>query len=125
METIQKENRLCMECGEELRGRVDQKFCGDFCRNGYHNKENNSYNSNIRRVNNILRKNRKILASCNPSGKRTIDAMLLAEEGFNFHYYTNVYETKKGTHYFFCYDQGYLKLENQQYMLVERQDYVR
>ncbi|MGB1517902.1 MAG: hypothetical protein ACPG8K_02250 [Crocinitomicaceae bacterium] len=51
--------------------------------------------------------------------------MRLAEEGFNFHYFTNTYITKNGASYYFCYDQGYLKLENNQYMLVHKQDYVR
>ena len=39
--------------------------------------------------------------------------------------YTNVYETKKGMRYHFCYDQGYLKLEEGWYALVERQEYVK
>jgi len=72
-----------------------------------------------------LRKNRRILAGLNPSGKRTVDGISLAEEGFNFHYFTNIYRTQKGSEYYFCYDQGYLKLDNDQYMLVQKQDYVK
>ena len=51
--------------------------------------------------------------------------MRLAEDGFNFHYFTNIYTTQKGATYFFCYDQGYVKLEGDQFMLVHKQDYVR
>jgi hypothetical protein len=61
----------------------------------------------------------------NPTGKRTIDGLVLAEEGFNFHYFTNVYSTQKGSNYWFCYDQGYLKLEGDKYMLVQKQDYIK
>ena len=61
----------------------------------------------------------------NPDGKKTVDGISLAEEGFNFHYYTNMYETKKGTTYFFCYEQGYMKMDNDTYMLVHKQDYVK
>lgn len=119
------EDRVCLECGDPLVGRRDKKFCGDYCRNTYNNRQNEDANQYVRRVNNILRKNRRILAKHNPNGKKTVDGMVLAEEGFNFHYYTNVYTTKKGGQYFFCYDQGYIKVDDDKYMLVVKQDYVK
>lgn len=119
------EERLCKECEQKLTGRRDQKFCSDYCRNTYNNRLNEDSNKYIRRINNILRKNRRILATLNPKGKVTVDGITLAEEGFNFHYYTNVYETKTGSKYYFCYEQGYLKLDNDKYMLVLKQDYVK
>jgi len=119
------EKRVCLECGDELRGRKDQKFCSDQCRNTYNNRLHEDANNYVRRVNNILRKNRRILAQLNPKGKIIVDGIRLAEEGFNFHYYTNVYETKQGESYFFCYDQGYKRVERDQYMLVVKQDYVK
>jgi hypothetical protein len=79
----------------------------------------------VRRINNILRKNRRILTKLNPGGKCTVDGITLAEEGFNFHYYTNIYVTRNGAEYYFCYEQGYLRLENDRYMLVHKQDYVK
>lgn len=124
MENAQ-ENRKCRECGAKLMGRKDQKFCSDYCRNSYNNRLNEDANNYMRRVNNILRKNRRILDRLNPKGKVTVDAITLAEEGFNFHYFTNVYTTKKGGEYVFCYDRGYLKLDNNQYVLVHKQDYVK
>ncbi|MBW7868025.1 MAG: hypothetical protein H3C31_06850 [Brumimicrobium sp.] len=119
------EARLCLECKTELHGRKDQKFCGDYCRNTFNNRLNEDANKYVRRINNILRKNRRILSELNPDGKRTVDGIILAEEGFNFHYYTNIYTTKKGSQYFFCYDHGYLKMDDNQYMLVQKQDYVK
>lgn len=119
------ETRQCLECGQKLSGRKDQKFCSDYCRNTYNNRLNEDVTNSMRRINNILRKNRRILAALNPAGKRTVDAITLAEEGFNFHYFTNIYTTQKGTHYHFCYDQGYAKVENDQYVLVWKQDYVK
>ena len=115
----------CLECKIEIEGRIDKKFCSDYCRNTYNNRLNSDSTKYIRRVNNILRKNRRILSELNPTGKLKVDEMRLAEEGFNFHYFTNTYITKNGASYYFCYDQGYLKLENNQYMLVHKQDYVR
>lgn len=119
------ESRKCIECNELLRGRKDQKFCSDYCRNTFNNRLNEDANKYIRRINGILRKNRRILEQLNPNGKNTVDGITLAEEGFNFHYYTNIYKTQKGAMYHFCYDQGYLKLDNDQYMLVQKQDYVK
>ena len=120
-----KEERQCKECGNKLLGRKDQKFCSDYCRNIFNNKLNEDANSTVRRINGILRQNRRILAKLNPEGKKTVDGITLAEEGFNFHYFTNIYKTQKGALYFFCYEYGYIKLDNDQYMLVIKQDYVK
>ena len=119
------EKRACKECGQTLSGRKDQKFCSDYCRNTFNNRLNEDSTKYIRRINNILRKNRRILAQLNPKGKITVDGITLAEEGFNFHYYTNIYTTKTGSVYYFCYEQGYLKLDSDRYMLVHKQDYVK
>ncbi len=119
------ESRECLECKTKLAGRKDQKFCCDYCRNTYNNRLNEDANKYVRRINNILRKNRRILAKLNPDGKKTVDGIRLAEEGFNFHYFTNTYTTKTGSTYFFCYEQGYLKLDSDRYMLVLKQDYVQ
>ncbi len=116
--------RLCLECKDVLRGRRDQKFCSDHCRNTFNNKLNEDANKYMRRINHILRKNRRILSEMNPKGTRTVDAILLAEEGFNFHYFTNIFKTSKGT-YHFCYDQGYKRMDDDRYMLVHKQDYVK
>ncbi|MES2800834.1 MAG: hypothetical protein V4638_12510 [Bacteroidota bacterium] len=120
-----EKERKCLECGHKLQGRKDQKFCSDYCRNTFNNRLHEDANNYVRRINNILRKNRRILETLNPDGKITVDAIRLAEEGFNFHYFTNTYRTQKGAKYIFCYEQGYLKLENNQYMLVKKQDYVK
>lgn len=117
--------RECQECGQKLSGRKDQKYCSDYCRNSYNNRLNENTTNYVRRINNILRKNRRILLAMNPTGKRTVDAITLAEEGFNFHYFTNTYTTQKGNTYFFCYEQGYMRTEADQYMLVLKQDYVK
>lgn len=124
MNSTTKEKK-CLECGATIHGRKDKKFCGDYCRNSYNNKLNEDSNKYVRRVNNILRKNRRILAKLNPKGKKTVDGIILAEEGFNFHYFTNDYTTQKGRRYIFCYEQGYIKIDDNKYMLVHKQDYVK
>ena len=121
----EKEKRECLECGTEIYGRSDKKFCSDYCRNEQHNKVNRDATNYMRKVNNVLRKNRRILAKFNPKGKSKVKESTLMEEGFNFAYHTNVYSTKKGGKYYFCYDQGYIKLEEGWLALVIRQEYVK
>ena len=72
------EVRPCKECGQKLSGRRDQKFCSDYCRNTFNNRLNEDSTNYMRRINNILRRNRRILLAMNPSGKRTVDAITLA-----------------------------------------------
>lgn len=117
--------RKCEHCEEVIFGRSDKRFCSDYCRNSQHNLENRDVTNYMRKVNNVLRKNRRILSKLNPNGKAKINGTLLMEEGFNFAYFTNVYETKKGGKYYFCYDQGYIKLEDNMYALVIRESYVK
>ena len=81
-----QKNRKCLECETLLLGRKDQKFCADYCRNTYNNRLNEDVNSTVRKINSILRKNRRILAQLNPKGKKTVHLIELAELGFNFHY---------------------------------------
>ncbi len=114
----------CLECGQPFEGRSDKKFCSDQCRTTFYNRENSDSTNYIRNVNRILRKNRKILSELNPNGKNTISKTKLQEQGFNFNFFTNVYRTKAGKVYYFCYEQGYLLHEDNLVTLVVREDYV-
>lgn len=110
----------CLECGEKLIGREDKKFCNDGCRNAYNNRMNKDNTKLMRNVNNKLRKNYRILCELNPGGKSKASRSKMLSLGFNFEFITNVLHTKNGNTYYFLYDQGYLPLENEYYMLVKR-----
>jgi hypothetical protein len=112
--------KVCLECGDPIKGRVDKKFCSDQCRNAYHNKENTDSNNYIRNVNNILRKNRRILAELNPSGKTTVSKEKLIARGFLFTYFTNTYTNKTGNVYYYCYEHGYVEFEKGLVTLVQK-----
>ncbi len=114
--------KKCEECGNEIMGRVDKKFCSDYCRNAYHNKLNKDSKNLIRNINNRLRKNYRILESFPlKEGKTRTSRTRLLDKGFDFDHITNLYTTKKGTIYYFVYDLGYLPLENDYYMIVKRE----
>ena|SRR5690242_14599369 len=120
------EQRLCLDCGSKIRGRADKKFCNDQCRNNYNNYQNSDANSNVRNINNMLRKNRRILEElvAGKEGKTTASLKKLTDKGYNFTYHTHTYTTKAGTVYFFCYEYGYLPLEANYYMLVKWQEHA-
>jgi hypothetical protein len=114
----------CLECNEPFKGRIDKKFCSDACRNTYNNKFNKDTTNLMRKINRVLRKNRLILSKLNPKGKSKTTKKTLIQNGFDFNYHTNTYITKNGKTYFFCYEQGYLILDNDFYALVVKQEYV-
>ena len=115
-------NKKCPECSEVIRGRADKKFCSDACRNAFNNKVNSDSTNYIRNINNILRKNRKILGDLTPSDTAKTTKLKLNQLGFDFQYFTNTYTTKKGAVYYFCYEFGYLLMENDFYLLVKRKE---
>lgn len=116
--------KTCPVCGDKFTGRIDKKFCSDQCRNTFNNSQNRDETNYMRNVNGMLRRNRKILSELNPGGKAKTTKQKLLESGFNFNYFTNIYTTKTGKQYFFCYEQGYLTIENDMYALVIKEDYV-
>ncbi|MDP3314148.1 hypothetical protein [Lutibacter sp.] len=113
--------KKCLECDELLNGRVDKKFCSDYCRNSYNNKINTESKNLIRNINNRLRKNHRLLADLNTTGKTKVTRSKLLDGNFDFNFYTTIYTTKTGNTYFYVYDQGYLALENEFYLLIKKE----
>ena len=84
--------KKCLECEEPVQGRVDKKFCSDYCRNSYNNRVNKDSKNLIRNTNNRLRKNYKILTELNSSGKTKVTRTKL---------YINIHH-KNRKHLFLC-----------------------
>jgi predicted nucleic acid-binding Zn ribbon protein len=110
----------CLECGEPFSGRIDKKFCSDYCRNSFNNKINKESKNLIRNINNRLRKNHRLLSDLNQSGKTKVTRRKLLDGNFDFNHFTSIYTTKTGNTYYYIYDQGYLPLENDYYLLIKR-----
>jgi len=113
--------KACLTCEKLLRGRADKKFCDDYCRNTFYNHIKGPGNNMVRNINNVLGKNRRILESLLPEGDDTIkvNKEKLHELGFQFKYFTHTYRTRAGKLYFYCYNYGYLPLENDFYLVVK------
>ncbi|HMT95170.1 MAG TPA: hypothetical protein PKC62_00665 [Ferruginibacter sp.] len=116
--------KLCLACNKPLKGRIDKKFCDDYCRNNYNNSLKSTDVNIVRNINNALGKNRRILNEIVPTGSETakINHEKLLTKGFQFKFHTHTYTNKKGDIYFFCYDLGYLPLENNWYLVVKRKE---
>ena len=118
--------KVCRECGEPIKGRTDKRFCSDACRNIFHYHANNAPINYVRNVVNSLKRNRRVLSELNtgPEGKTKVHRDKLLEKGFSFTYHTNVHRTKAGNTYVFCFEQGFLELGNNWFMLVRRDEYL-
>ena len=81
-------------------------------------------NNQMRNINNALSKNRRILEELLPEGeemsKVTQDKLL--QKGFLFKYVTHLYTTKAGKTYYYCYEYGYLPLDNDWYLVVKKKE---
>ena len=119
---VKTQEKVCLECGGKISGRIDKKFCSDFCRISHNNKLNSDETNFVRNVNNILRKNRRILIKLNTTGKTQVNRNKLNDKGFDFSYYTNTYVTKDGAQYKYCYKQGYLEVDKDRFLLVVKKE---
>lgn len=113
----------CRNCGEEIIfGRSDKKFCNDACRIDYNNKvkmeKRGDYPEFIKNITRILTSNYQVLRKLNRNTKTIVSEQQLTDLGFNFHYITSYLTTQKGDVYHFCYDQGYLKIKDNQVLLI-------
>lgn len=110
--------RTCKECGSPLVGRTDKRFCSDQCRSTFNNRRNREPNLHVRAINAVLRKNRRILDALNPGGRIKVPASRLHAEGFDFRYHTAIGHAREGGVCYYCYDQGYVALEKNYYLLI-------
>ncbi len=116
--------KLCYECGDPIQGRSDKKFCCDMCRNSHNNRLNSDCNNLVRNVNNVLRKNRRLLEEFLTDKAGKVSKVKIAEKGFNFLFYTSSLTTKKEVTYFFCYDFGYFTIDREHIFIVKKKDYA-
>lgn len=114
----------CLTCNKPIKGRSDKKFCDDYCRNNYNNQLKAAAGTQVRLINNALAKNHRILQSLLPADKEmmktTREQLLL--KGFQFKYITHIYTTQAGKTYYYCYDHGYLPLDNDWFLIVKRKE---
>ena len=122
-----KTGAKCPNCGEEVIGRSDKKFCSTYCKSNYHYQATVEKESSYINIDRQLKLNRRILKDFNRAGKSTVRIEKLIAQGFDSKYITHWWKNKKGDTYLFCYEYGFLsKKENnrEKYVLVQWQDYM-
>lgn len=116
----------CQICGKAVSGRSDKKYCSDQCRAQVNNLKKRADPGELLmlEVNRALRRNRSILKNLSPMGKTTTRREYLELQGFDFRHHTHLYQTKNGNTYRFCYDYGYLELDEGKVLIVNWQPYM-
>lgn len=121
--------RRCLECNEPIVGRSDKKFCNPYCKAAYQYKKTKENETNLyHTIDKRLKANRRILKKFNKAGKATVREEILLAEGFDPRYFTHYYKTKGGNLYLFCYEYGFMRnRENNylKYVLVKWQSYMK
>jgi predicted nucleic acid-binding Zn ribbon protein len=113
--------RNCITCNRHIKGRKDKKFCSDSCRSNYNNLQNSDATSLIRNVNNILRKNRRILLGFMGGSDKPVviekDRLML--KGFRVEFFTGQFKNDHNEVYYYCYEYGYRLLDGDLCMVVK------
>lgn len=119
---MNQESRNCVACGRNIKGRIDKKFCDDYCRNQHNNQLNSDTVNYVRNVNNILRRNRRILeATMEGVEKATVRSKSeLAKKGYRFDYFTSLFTNKDKETYYYCYEYGIKEIEQDKCIIVRK-----
>lgn len=99
--------KRCGVCGEQFRGRSDKKFCSAYCRSAYHNRIYAREDREMRRINNILRRNRRLLRNHLSPGQPRISLLQLVKKGFRPDYCTGIIPMDNERIYYRCYEIVY------------------
>ena len=124
-------DKICRneKCNEIVVGRRDRQFCSDYCKSEHHYSERKKTGKTYfkLKVDEVLRKNRSILAKHNVKSKATVRKSVLLDQGFNPRVFTHYWKNKAGDTYLFCYDQGFKEVKDNnkdKYLLILWQDYM-
>lgn len=120
--------RLCLSCNKLVEGRVDKLFCSPYCKSSYHYiKNRNKKMTRFLIVDEQLKRNRNILQHFHKTGKTTILKSELVDKGFDPNFFTNYWKNSKNDVYLFCYEYGFLSINEsakKKYLIIDWQDYM-
>ena len=116
--------KQCKYCNKIIKGRIDKKFCSKICSNKYHaEKRRERIPKTVRNINAFLIKNRAILKEIMEESNKTklkVDKLVLAQQGFNFHYCTGVYFNRQGKMYHYIYEYAWMEFSDQVVLIVKK-----
>ncbi|TDQ10147.1 hypothetical protein [Pedobacter metabolipauper] len=110
----------CLNCRDIIKGRADKKFCDDSCRSNYNYFRNGAEEITlVRYINSALKKNRGILKSFDIEADTKVEKGSLLAKGFDFGYFTSIFENEKLNRCYFCYEMGYLVINEYEILLIK------
>ena len=113
---------ICGYCQSEMTGRIDKKFCDNYCRSTFHyEKAKHEEPKFFKKVSDKLKTNRKLLMHFNRGGTVKVNAELLLDKKFDPHFFTHHWIDPKGELFLFCFEIGFRrKWENgmEKYILI-------
>ncbi len=111
--------RHCEQCGYNLVGRTDKKFCNDYCRNSFNNKRYRKELFEKKKIEGVLTSNYNILKSICTSNKVAEASIYdLSSRGFEMKYFTNLSLNGEGEVLRQCFDMGLLTKQNGKLFVV-------
>ncbi|WP_276090832.1 hypothetical protein [Pedobacter sp. JY14-1] len=100
--------RICQQCGTQLRGRTDKKYCNERCRarSRYLFRKQQATNP-VRLIDARLKQNRNMLSNLLSQGIHQVSKAQLQSGGFDFTFYTSIKHECPESLSIYCYDFGY------------------
>ena len=120
--------KKCPVCSSEIKGRAGKIYCSIKCKSIDQYEKRLVDDAFFIQVDKQLKVNRKVLKKYNRSGFTTLRKDELINEGFNPNFFTHYWKNSKGEVYLFCYDYGFLEIEQKglkKYLLIEWQSYMK
>lgn len=107
----------CRQCGINLQGRIDKKFCNDSCRTLYHNQRQ-APPMHVREINQALMRNRQIILELLGENRTTLcSKKQLFNLGFSAQFFTGSRESISKSMIRYCYETGFLRVGSESYLL--------
>lgn len=119
----------CISCGKKVEGRSDKIYCDAYCKSNYHyqKRKDKDHATFFKKVDLQLKTNRKILKHFSVDGYSAVRRQLLFDKGFDPNFFTHYWKNKKEDVYLFCYDIGFLAINQKgvkKYLLVNWQPFM-
>lgn len=96
MKATEQVKYYCQECGKELIGRKDKKFCNISCKNKYNNRRNQTIRKYREDTINRLSRNYEILESLLMEKQPYIGLEELSDLGFDYDCFTSRQKSRTG-----------------------------
>ncbi|MEN9640291.1 MAG: hypothetical protein RLZZ262_2160 [Bacteroidota bacterium] len=112
--------KCCLQCKSPIHGRSDKKFCNDSCRSGFNNIKYADYNSHVKKVNQRLKNNYKVLQLLlKDEHARWVSEAALVAAGFQFQFYTHVHLHPDGALFKMVYTICYTAQDRSMYYIAK------